>query len=349
MLWWLFERVRCLTMEQVQDILELPADAVMPASPARLLAPRLEKPRRDESQLDDSRLGSARAASSRLVDFYDITKPRMNFLVVATTLFGFRIAAAGPVRWPLLISTVVGTFLTASSASVLNQLIERGYDGLMPRTRNRPLPMGRIAPKEALLYGLLLGICGVAYLALLVNPLTAALGLVTIAWYLLLYTPSKRVTTLNTVIGAVPGAIPPMMGVAAAQNAVTPAALALFAILFLWQMPHFLAIAILYRKDYSAGGFKMLPCEDGNRTFTNRQIVLYGVALIPASLLPALLGIAGSAYAVSAILLGLGFLSFGIACATSSPRDQRASARKLFFASIVYLPLLLAAMTMNRM
>jgi protoheme IX farnesyltransferase len=306
-------------MEPMQDILELPANPALPA------------------------------LRSRLVDFYDITKPRMNFLVVATTLFGFRIATVGPIRWPLLLSTALGTLLTASSASVLNQLIERHFDGLMPRTRNRPLPTGRIAPKEALLYGVLLGVCGVAYLALLVNPLTAALGLITLAWYLLLYTPSKRITTLNTVIGAVPGAIPPMMGVAAATNALSPVALALFAILFLWQMPHFLAIAILYRKDYAAGGFKMLPCDDNNRTFTNRQIVLYGMVLIPASLLPALLGIAGGAYATAAILLGIAFLSFGIACATSDIRNHRDSARSLFFASIIYLPLLFTAMTLNRM
>ena len=307
----------------MQDILELPTNTVLPATRSRL-------------------------AASRLVDFYDITKPRMNVLVVATTLLGFRIATTGPIRWPLLLSTALGTLLTASSASVLNQLIERRFDGLMPRTRNRPLPTGRIAPSEALLYGLLLGICGVTYLALLVNPLTAVLGLITLAWYLLLYTPSKRVTTLNTMIGAVPGAMPPMMGVAAAQNALPPLALALFAILFLWQIPHFLAIAILYRNDYTAGGFKMLPCEDTNRTITNRQIVLYGMALIPASLLPALLGIAGGAYAAAALLLGLAFLSYCVACATGSIADHRTNARKLFFASIIYLPLLFMAMTLNR-
>jgi protoheme IX farnesyltransferase len=306
-------------MKPMQDILELPATASLPA------------------------------IRSRLADFYDITKPRMNYLVVATTLFGFRMASPDAIRWPLLLSTALGTLLTAASASVLNQLIERDFDGLMPRTRRRPLPMGRITPKEALLFGTLLGVCGVAYLALLVNPLTAALGLATLCWYLLFYTPSKRVTTLNTVIGAVPGAIPPMMGVAAAQNALTPTALALFAILFLWQMPHFLAIAILYRQDYVAGGFKMLPCEESNRSFTNRQIILYGLTLIPASLLPALLGLAGTAYSVSAILLGLAFLSFGIACATSKPDDYRQNARKLFFASIIYLPLLLMAMCFNRL
>jgi heme o synthase len=301
------------------EILELPAQAVVPVTP------------------------------SRLADFYEITKPRMNFLVVATTLFGFRMATVGAIHWSLLLSTALGTLLTASAAGVLNQLIERDFDRLMPRTRNRPLPTGRIGTTEALVFGLLLAVCGIAYLALLVNPLTATLALLTLALYLALYTPAKRITTLNTVIGALPGAIPPMMGVAAAQNALPPIALALFAILFLWQMPHFLAIAILYRKDYTAGGFKMLPCADENQSFTNRQIVLYGLALIPASLLPVLLGLAGSGYAAAAILLGMGFLSFCVACAMSDVRDHRTSARKLFFASIIYLPILFVAMTLNRM
>jgi protoheme IX farnesyltransferase len=289
------------------------------------------------------------ASPSRLADFYEITKPRMNFLVVATTLFGFRMASVGAIHWSLLLSTALGTLLTACAAGVLNQLIERDFDRLMPRTRNRPLPTGRIGATEALVFGVLLGVCGIAYLALLVNLLTATLALLTLALYLALYTPAKRITTLNTVIGAVPGAIPPMMGVAAAQNGLPPIAMSLFAILFLWQMPHFLAIAILYRKDYTAGGFKMLPCADENLTFTNRQIVLYAMALIPASLVPTLLGFAGTVYAGTAIVLGLTFLGFGVACATSGAMDQRRSARKLFFASIIYLPLLLLAMTLNRM
>jgi protoheme IX farnesyltransferase len=288
------------------------------------------------------------AARSRFADFVDLTKPRMNVLVVATTLFGFHVASTGPTRWSLLLSTALGTLLSASSASVLNQLIERRYDALMPRTRNRPLPTGRVSPTEALWYGILLGVCGVAYLALLVNPLTALLSLIIIAWYLLLYTPSKRFTTLNTVLGAVPGAIPPMMGFAAAQNALSPAALSVFVILFLWQMPHFLAIAILYRHDYAAGGFKMLPCDDNHLPATKRQIIVYGLALIPATLLPALLGIAGEAYAAAAVLLGLAFLTFCITCAAGNARTMRGDARKLFFASIVYLPLLFTAMAIDR-
>src|SRR5258708_33141190 len=150
--------------------------------------------------------------------------------------------------------------------------MERRSGAMMPGPRKGPLPAGRVSPAEALFYGLLLGVCGVTYLALLVNPLTALLALITIGWYLLLYTPSKRMTTLNTAIGAVPGAIPPMMGFAAAQNALSPAALSVFAIVFLWQMPHFLAIAILYKNDYAVGGFKMLPCEDPGLAFTGRQI-----------------------------------------------------------------------------
>jgi protoheme IX farnesyltransferase len=313
----------------MQNILELPADA------STLAALDAVDPIRSSD-------------GSRLNDFYELTKPRMNFLVLATTLFGFRMATAGAIHWPLLLSTAIGTLLTASSASVLNQLIERRFDGLMKRTRNRPLPAGRVAPRDALIYGLLLGISGVVYLALLVNPLTAGLGLITILWYLLLYTPSKRFTTLNTVIGAVPGAIPPMMGVAAAQNAITPEALGLFGILFLWQMPHFLAIAILYRQDYAAGGFRMLPCDESNRSFTNRQIILYSIALIPVSLLPAMLGMTTPTYIPVAILLGMAFLAFGIITASSAPADHRASARKLFFASIIYLPLLFTAMTLYR-
>jgi len=228
---------------------------------------------------------------------------------------------------------------------MLNQFIERKLDALMPRTRNRPLPGGRVAPADALVLGIAAGLVGVAYLAALVNTLTALLGLFTLLMYVAVYTPLKRHTTLNTVIGAIPGAIPPVMGFAAAQNAISPEAVALFAILFFWQMPHFLAIAILYRNDYRAAGFRMLPCVENDLYATGRQIVLYGMALVPISLLPALLGMAGAVYFTAAMLLGLAFLSFGVSCATTR---SRADARKLFFASIIYLPLLLAAMMFDK-
>jgi heme o synthase len=289
----------------------------------------------------------AATTPSRATDYYELTKPRMNFLVVVTTLVGFYMAAAEHgIDWVLLINTVLGTALTAAGAATLNQYLERDADRLMPRTRNRPLPSGRIAPVEALAFGAGLSFAGVAHLTFAVNAITALLGAITLASYLFVYTPLKRVTSLNTVVGAVPGAIPPMMGVTAVHGAVTPAAIALFAILFFWQMPHFLAIAILYRRDYAAGGFKMLPVVDGDLSTTSRMIVLYGAALIPVTLAPPLLGMAGPVYFTVAVLLGLAFLTFGLSCAATRTRDD---ARKLFFASIIYLPLLLAVMMLDRM
>jgi protoheme IX farnesyltransferase len=191
----------------------------------------------------------------------------------------------------------------------------------------------------------MLGVCGVCYLTLLVNPLTAVLGTVTLLSYLFIYTPMKRWTTLNTVVGAVPGAIPPMMGVTAVTGVLSMPAIALFLILFFWQMPHFLAIAILYRQDYAAGGFKMLPVVDEDLSCTGHQIVLYALALVPASLMPVMVHMAGALYFVAAILLGMMFLGYGIACAM---RKRRVDARKLFFASIIYLPLLLLVMMVDR-
>ena len=216
----------------------------------------------------------------------------------------------------------------------------------MRRTANRPLPAGRLRPIEALLFGIALSITGVAMLALFVNPLTALLGALTLALYVFVYTPAKRRTTLCTIIGAIPGAIPPVMGFTAVQGVVTPQAMTLFAILFIWQMPHFLAIAILYRDDYARGGFLMLPVVDENLGMTGRQIVLYSLCLIPVSLMPSLLGMAGAVYFVAALLLGIAFCGFGIVCARSKIRSD---ARQLFLASIIYLPALFAAMMIDKM
>ena len=305
-----------------------------------------------ESQLDiDLNAGEAleveegATVASRFNDFYELTKPRMNLLVVLTTAVGFYMASPGTIDWWLLLHTALGTALTAAGAAVLNQLVERDFDKLMPRTRNRPLPAGRVTPLEALAYGVLLGVSGVAYLSILVNPLTALLGAVTLLSYLFIYTPMKRWTTLNTVVGAVPGAIPPMMGVTAVTGVLSMQAIALFGVLFFWQMPHFLAIAILYRQDYAAGGFKMLPVVDEDLSCTGHQIVLYALALIPTSLMPVMLRMAGVSYFASAMLLGLAFLGYGISCAVNK---TRVDARKLFFASIIYLPLLLLVMMIDR-
>jgi protoheme IX farnesyltransferase len=254
--------------------------------------------------------------------------------------------ARGPSDWSKLAAALIGTALCAAGASVLNQCAERRFDALMRRTAARPLPAGRMALIEAIIFGIFCAAAGVLCLLKFVNGLTASLGAVTLLAYVLIYTPMKRFTTLNTVIGAIPGALPPVMGWTAATGNLSREAIALFAILFVWQIPHFLAIAILYRDDYRAGGFKMLPVDDPALTITSRQIVLYAAALIPVSLAPAVLSMAGAIYCITAILLGLGFLSFAISCAASRTRGD---ARKLFFASIIYLPLLLAALMLNRL
>lgn len=285
------------------------------------------------------------SAPSLLTDYYELTKPRMNFLVVITTAVGFYMASALGIDWALLLHTILGTALTAAGASVLNQYVEREHDRHMPRTRNRPLAAERVEASHALIFGVILGIAGVAYLAIAVNGLTALLGAFTLSSYVFIYTPLKRITTLNTVIGAVPGAIPPLMGFTAVDGALSTPALALFGILFFWQLPHFLAIAILYRKDYAAAGFLMLPVVDEKLAFTSRQILLWGAALIPVSLTPTLIHLTGPTYFTVAALLGLAFFTFGISCAVSK---TRADAKKLFFASIIYLPLLLGVMMWDK-
>ncbi len=312
------------------------------------------KPSTDISEFTDAPIAStgrraeieSAAKPSRAVDYYELTKPRMNFLVVITTMVGYCMAGRDRHDWPLLLSAVIGTALTAAGASVLNQYIEREHDKKMPRTRNRPLPAGRLQPIEALAYGVALGITGVTVLTFFVNPLTAILGAITLLTYLFVYTPMKRFTSLNTVVGAIPGAIPPMMGWTAATGVLSIEAIALFAILFIWQMPHFLAIAIMYKNDYAAGGFVMLPNEDDDRlSMTVRQIIIYGLTMIPVSVVPSMVGLCGPIYFTIALLLGIAYLSYGVSLAASR---SRLDARKLFFASIIYLPLLLAAMMYDR-
>ncbi|HEY8750814.1 MAG TPA: heme o synthase [Tepidisphaeraceae bacterium] len=294
--------------------------------------------------LESSPLASG--VRQRCVDFYELTKPRMNFLVVITTMVGYYMASGGLGDWRRVLATLFGTALTAAGASVFNQFVERRLDVLMKRTANRPLPAGRVRPVDALLFATLISVLGVGTLAVFVNPITATLGALTLLLYVLLYTPAKRYTSLCTIIGAVPGAIPPVMGFTAVNGVVTTDAIALFSILFFWQMPHFLAIAILYRDDYARGGFRMLPVVDQKMSMTARQIVLYSITMIPVSLLPALLGMTGSKYPVAALILGIAFCGFGLVLARSK---TRADARQLFLASIVYLPTLLIAMMIDRL
>jgi protoheme IX farnesyltransferase len=291
-------------------------------------------------------LEGSESSRTRLKDFWDLTKPRMNVVVVVTTLAGYYLAAPRPVEWIRVFPTLVGTALAAASASVLNQVMEREFDALMPRTAKRPLPTGRIRPLQACLFGLLLAVTGIALLAIDVNVVTASLGAITLATYLLVYTPAKRCTTLCTLVGAIPGAIPVMMGCTAATGRITATALALFLILFSWQVPHFLSIAILYRDDYAKGGFHMLPVADRSLQLTGRQIVLYCVALFPVTVFPVVLGIAGWAYFSVAIVLNALFTWYGIALARSGRRQH---ARRLFWASLGYLLCLLPAMVLDHL
>ena len=290
----------------------------------------------------------ALASPSLLRDFYELTKPRLNFMVVITTFVGFYMASKTTLRhidFGLLAGTIFGTTLTAAAAGVLNQYVERDLDRSMTRTANRPLPAGRIAPFHALLMGILLGVGGILYLNFMVNPLTALLGAATLGSYVFVYTPLKRQSTLCTIVGAVPGAIPPVMGFTGLQDQISAEAIALFTILFFWQMPHFLAIAIMYKDDYAAGGFKMLPVIDPDLSMTSRQIIIYTLSLLLATLFPYRLGMAGIGYVVVALLGGLIFLWHGV---VASRLRDRSSARKLFFCSIIYLPVVLTALMLDK-
>jgi len=284
------------------------------------------------------------AAPSRAADFAELAKPRITSLVLVTAAVGFAVGGQGSIDWLAFLVFMAGTALLCGGASALNQYLERDADALMERTRRRPIPAGRLRPEEALLFGLALSAAGLAVLAF-VNPLTLALGAASLVSYVLAYTPLKRVTSLCTVVGAVPGALPPLMGWAAARGSLGPAGWGLFAILFLWQLPHFLAIGWLYRDDYARGGFPMLAVTDKDGASTGRQAVLYATALLPVTLAAGLLASAGAGYLWGGLVLGLGFL----ACAAAFAWKRTVgSARRLFLASILYLPLLLGLMVFDR-
>jgi protoheme IX farnesyltransferase len=288
---------------------------------------------------------SPAAEKSLLALFLELAKARLTLLVLLTTLAGFYLGARGPLDWALLIHTLLGTGLLACGAAALNQWWEREHDARMARTADRPLPSGRLQPETALAFGGVCSVAGMAYLAFLVNPLTSLLGAATLVSYVFLYTPLKRVTWLNTTVGAVPGALPPLMGWAAARDNVAPEGWALFAILFFWQIPHFLAIAWMYRDEYAQAGFVMLPAVDPEGFRTGRQAVSHTLGLLTVSLLPFLFRLTGPVYAAGALVLGAGFV---IAAWQFSARLTRARARRLFFASILYLPLLLGLMVFDK-
>jgi protoheme IX farnesyltransferase len=278
-------------------------------------------------------------------DLWEMTKPGITLMVVLTAGLGFLLAERNSFSFLLLVHTLLGTGLISAGGSALNHFLERDTDALMQRTAKRPLPAGRMEPDIALLFGVVLAVAGLAELALAVNLLTALLGAAALAGYVFVYTPLKRVSSFATVIGAIPGAIPPMMGWSAVRNELDLAAWVLFGILFFWQLPHFLAIAWLCREDYARGGFPMLPVLDPEGTHTGRQAILYGAALVPISLLPSLLGLMGTVYFVGVLAIGLIYLgfSFSFAAERSNP-----GARRLMLASLLYFPALLLIMLLDR-
>jgi heme o synthase len=287
---------------------------------------------------------AAEAKLSTYSDYMELTKPRITMLVLVTTLVGFYLGSSGPFEFLLLFHTLLGTTLVASGASTLNMVLEFDADSRMKRTERRPIPSGRLSPLQSLSFGAVVSISGILYLLVFVNPLTSLLAAVTEGLYLFAYTPLKRITSLCTIVGAVPGAIPPMMGWTAVQNNLNFPAWWLFAILFLWQLPHFLAIGWLYREDYARGGFPMLPVLDPQGVRTSWQIILETIALIVVSLVPVFFGFLGKGYFWGALVLGLVFLAMGIRLGITK---SSLSARHLLLTSVLYLPLLLALMVIN--
>ncbi|HTG93470.1 MAG TPA: heme o synthase [Pyrinomonadaceae bacterium] len=281
----------------------------------------------------------------KVAAYVELTKPRITFLIVLTSAAGFAMASHGAVNYLALASALIGIGLLSSGIATLNQYAERDLDGLMRRTADRPLPAGKLLPWEALAFGVGLTVVAEIYLLVLVNPLSALLGLTVIAGYLFGYTPLKTRTSLSTLVGAFPGAVPPLIGWTAARGTMSIEAWVLFAILFLWQFPHFLAIAWMYREDYSRAGILMLPVVEPNGRVTAQQIVVYTLMLIPVSLLPTVLGMSGRVYLYGAIVLGLLFLYSSIRAAFSMSRQQ---ARRLLLASVLYLPLLFILMVLNK-
>jgi protoheme IX farnesyltransferase len=281
---------------------------------------------------------------SSLQDYLALTKPEVTFLVLIAAGLGC-IMASTPLNVTVLIHALVGTALVAAGTATLNHYIERAHDAKMRRTANRPLPSGRLMPQEVLRFGLVLSIVGVVYLAVIVNFLTSIIGLLALLSYLCLYTPMKRRTPFCTLIGAFPGAAPVLMGWSAIQNALPLEAWLLYAILFVWQFPHFLAIAWIYREDYARAGMLMLPPRDADGAMTFRQIMVCTTALIPVSLAPALFGMVGKAYVVSALLLGLGFLYFSY---RASQHRSKGYAKQLLHVSVIYLPIVYAVMVIDK-
>jgi protoheme IX farnesyltransferase len=292
----------------------------------------------DQTEVRSSRSGLIR-------DLVELVKARLTLLVLITTAVGFYLGAEGPVNFAALLHTVFGTAAAAAGAAALNQWWEHNLDALMQRTRSRPVPAGRMRPRDAVILGSALSIFGVAYLAFVCNALSAALAAITIIIYIFAYTPLKRVSTFNTALGAVPGALPPMIGWAAARGTLNAGAWMLFAILFFWQLPHFFAIAWMYRDDYARAGFQMISSDDRTGERSASQSVFFCMLLFIVAGLPAFLGIATVFYLLAELILGAVFVAVAMRFLKTR---ARADARRLFITSIIYLPLLLGALVLSK-
>ncbi len=284
-------------------------------------------------------------ARERMTAFVELTKPRIAFMLVLTSAAGFYLGTKGNFDALLFVNAMIGIMLLAFGVATLNQYIERDTDALMDRTAKRPLPTGKISPTEALIFGLVQCAVAEVYLYFLVNGLTAFLGVTVIVGYVLLYTPLKTRTSASTAIGAIPGAMPPLMGWTAAANEITLGAWALFVLLFLWQFPHFLAIAWMYREQYAKAGILMLPVVEPEGRITARQIVLFTIMLVPVTFAPFFLGFAGWLYLIAALILGAWFLVESIRTARAKSVEM---ARRLMLVSVLYLPLIFAILVFDK-
>lgn len=285
------------------------------------------------------------SASRRAVDFFELTKPRIVLMVLITAFVGYYAGSERVPDYLRLVQMLVGTALAAAGTLTLNQYIERNVDAKMERTRRRPLPDGRVQPQDALWFGIGVTLLGIGYLAVAVNFLSATVAAAITTSYLWIYTPMKRSSSLCVPVGAIPGALPPVIGWVAARGELSVDAWVLFAIMFLWQIPHTLAIAYLYQEDFARAGIQFLPVIEPDGESTNRQILIHCAALLVVSLLPTLIGFAGPSYFVIAFVLGAGFLASGIKLVIA---PTRAGARWLLFASLIYLPALLLVLALDR-
>jgi heme o synthase len=283
---------------------------------------------------------------SRFTDYFSLTKPELTFLSVITALTGYYLGADGVLQPAVLFHTLLGTALVGGGAGALNQYVERDFDGMMKRTENRPVPSGRIQPYEALLFGIILAVIGIADLSFFTNALTGFLATVTLVSYIFLYTPLKRITSLSTIVGAFPGALPPVMGWTAARNEVSSGAMVLFALLFVWQIPHFLSLAWMYKKDYARAGYRLLTVIEPEGTMASRQILAYSTFLVPLTVLPWSMGMFGLLYLTLALLLSLAFLGVSV---TLVRERSNVAARRVFAGSLIYLPVLMAIMVIDRL